>query len=125
MVHQVGAVHCDAEELHCGDGGGRPHAVGCDRRTGPLRGIHSDRAKIFTGEVFRNIFETFDTRLSHTTAWHPEGDGQTEIYNKHLVAALRATLAAGGGDTNWVELLPFCAVEHRLHATRGLWLLAT
>jgi len=75
--------------------------------TGPPRSIHSDRGPAFTSELFHRIFEMWGTDITHTTAYHPEGDGNTEIYNKHLVQALRATLADGAGDADWVDILPF------------------
>ncbi len=65
--------------------------------TGPLLSIHSDRGTTFTSDVLRRIFDAFGTDLTHTTAWHPQSDGNTEIVNRHLVVALRANLADGSG----------------------------
>ena len=45
---------------------------------GVPRTITSDRDPQFVGEVFTSTFQIWGTKLQPTTAYHPEGDGQTE-----------------------------------------------
>jgi hypothetical protein len=57
-----------------------------------------------------------NTRLTLTTSFHPQGDGQTERINAILNMYLRNFIAADHGD--WVTLLPkaeFC--YNTAHAT--------
>jgi hypothetical protein len=72
---------------------------------GPIINIHSDRGPQFVAEVFQRIFAAFGTNLTHTTAFHPAGDGATENANRTLLELLRASLAAGV-DGEWVDILP-------------------
>jgi hypothetical protein len=83
--------------------------------TGPLLSIHSDRGTTFTSNVLRRILHAFGTDLTHTTAWHPQSNDNTEIVNKHLVVALRASLADGSYDVEWANLLP--QVQYTLNTT--------
>ncbi len=90
--------------------------------TGPVLSIHSDRGPQFTSDVFHRMFQALGTDLSHTTAYHPQADGQTEVRNKHLVQALRAAIADGAGDAEWTELLPFVVwtLNSTTHASLGI-----
>jgi len=90
--------------------------------TGPLESIHSDRGPVFVSELFERLWERQGTDITHTTAYHPEGDGNTEIYNKALVNGLRATLADGAGDAEWVDVLPFVvySINSTVHAGLGI-----
>ncbi len=91
-------------------------------RTGPLLSIHSDRGPAFTSDLFRRLQEVQHTGITQTTAYHPEGNGNTEIYNKALVNALRTTLADGAGDADWVDVLPLMvyALNSTVHAGLGM-----
>ena len=51
--------------------------------------IVSDRDPIFTGNFWTELFSCLGTRLAHSSSYHPQSDGQTEIVNKCLEGYLR------------------------------------
>jgi hypothetical protein len=44
--------------------------------------IVSDRDPIFIGHFSTELFSCLDTQLAHSSSYHPQSDGQTEIVNK-------------------------------------------
>jgi hypothetical protein len=46
--------------------------------------IVSDRDPIFTGHFWTKLFSSLGTQLAHSSSYHPQSDGQTEIVNKCL-----------------------------------------
>ena len=51
---------------------------------GRLKIIVSDRDPIFTGKFWTQLFSCLGTQLAHSSSYHPQSDGQTEIVNKCL-----------------------------------------
>jgi hypothetical protein len=51
--------------------------------------IVSDRDPIFTGHFWTELFSCLGTQLAHSSSYHPQSDGQTEIVNKCLEGYLR------------------------------------
>ena len=51
--------------------------------------IVSDRDPIFTGNFWTKLFSCLGTQLAHSSSYHPQSDGQTEIVNKCLEGYLR------------------------------------
>ena len=46
--------------------------------------IVSDRDPIFIGKLWTGLFSCLGTQLDHSSSYHPQYDGQTEIVNKCL-----------------------------------------
>ena len=51
--------------------------------------IVSDIDPIFTGNFLMKLFSCLGTQLAHSSSYHPEFHGKTEIVNKCLGAYLR------------------------------------
>ncbi|GJS33672.1 ty3-gypsy retrotransposon protein [Tanacetum coccineum] len=56
-------------------------------------------------EFWTQLFKLSGTQLNHSTAYHPESDGQTEVVNRGLEQYLRAMV--GDRPTQWVHFLPW------------------
>lgn len=63
--------------------------------------IVSDRDPVFTSNVWRDMFKIAGMRLSMSTAFHPQTDGQSEIVNKCIAMYLRGV--TGDRPRAWVD----------------------
>ena len=67
--------------------------------------IVSDRDKIFLSTFWSQLFRMHNTSLLHSTAYHPQTDGQTEIANQTLKTYLSCFI--NGQPKQWVKWLPW------------------
>jgi hypothetical protein len=51
--------------------------------------IVSDRDLIFTGNFWIELFSCLGTQLAHSSSYHPQSDGKTDIVNKFIEGYLR------------------------------------
>ena len=65
--------------------------------------IVSDRNPIFTGNFWTKLFYCLGTQLAHSSSYHPQYDGKTEIVNK-LEVYLHFFVS--NKQTQWVKWLP-------------------
>jgi transposase InsO family protein len=66
--------------------------------------IVSDRDPIFTGHFWTKLFSCLGTQLAHSSSYHPQSDGQTEIVNKCLEGYLRFFVS--DKQAQWFKWLP-------------------
>jgi hypothetical protein len=89
------------------------------RHKGLSRVIISDRDPRFTSNFWRTLFRLLGTKLSFSTAFHPETDGQTERVNRNIEEAIRPYVNAW--HTDWdLYLTPVeFAYNNSVHASTG------
>jgi hypothetical protein len=66
--------------------------------------IVSDRDPIFTGHFWTKLFSCLGTQLAHSSSYHPQSDGQTEIVNKCLEGYLCCFVS--DKQAQWFKWLP-------------------
>ena len=70
----------------------------------------TDRGPQFVAEFTRELYRLLGIKLAATTAYHPQGDGQTEQVNQELEQYLR--LFTNQRQDDWVGLLPFAEFQY-------------
>jgi len=87
---------------------------------GPPRQLHSDLRKDFESKLFYELCLIAGINKSHTTAFHPQSDGQTERTNRTLLQMLKTT--ADDNPATWPQLLPtvMAAYLMTVHKTTGM-----
>jgi hypothetical protein len=66
--------------------------------------IVSDKDPIFTGHFWTELFSFLGTQLAHSSSYHPQSNGQTEIANKCLEGYLHFFVS--NKQTQWFKWLP-------------------
>ncbi|KAH9291972.1 hypothetical protein KI387_042837 [Taxus chinensis] len=66
--------------------------------------IVSDRDPIFTSNFWTELFSCLGTQLAHSSSYHPQTDGQTEVVNKCLEGYLRCFVS--DKQERWIKWLP-------------------
>nr|GEW31603.1 putative mitochondrial protein [Tanacetum cinerariifolium] len=70
--------------------------------------IITDRDKVFLSNFWRELFKHQGTNLKRSTAYHPQTDGQTEVFNRSLEAYLRCfTLDSPKQWENWLSWVEY------------------
>ena len=81
--------------------------------------IVSDRDPRFTSKFWRAVFLLVGTKLSMSTAAHPQTDGQTERANRTLEDVLRSFATSFKDWSEFLTLVEF-ALNHSVHSTTGV-----
>jgi len=86
---------------------------------GPPQVLHSDQGRNFESTIFTQVLDAFGIRKSHTTPYHPQGDGMLERFNRTLLQLLRAYVTS---QDDWETYLPHVLYAHRTsqHTTTGV-----
>ena len=81
--------------------------------------LHSDQESNFESCILRQTLEAFGVQKSHTTAYHPQGDGMVECFNRSLLQMLHAYVY---DHAEWERYLTFVLFAYRtaVHASTGV-----
>jgi len=80
---------------------------------GLLKRVVSDCGPQFVASFTKELYRLLGIRLSSSTAWHPQMDGQTERVNQELNQFLR--LFVNERQDDWYDLLPIAEFQHNNH----------
>ena len=86
------------------------------RLHGIPKSVVSDRDPRFTSDMWQAFWKQLGTKLSMSTADHPQTDGQTEVVNRSINWMFRTVLESPG--PSWDELLPLLEFSHNSMVTR-------
>ena len=81
--------------------------------------LHSDQGRNFESSMLQQTLDAFGIRKSRTTAYHPEGDGMVERFNRTLLQLLRTYTET---QEEWERYLPFVLFAYRtaVHSSTGV-----
>ncbi|CAM8882743.1 unnamed protein product [Rhodiola kirilowii] len=80
--------------------------------------IVSDRDPVFMSMFWQELFRKQGTVLSHSSSYHPQSDGQTEVINRILEDYLQAYVS--GRQADWVPMLPWVEYHYNTATHSGL-----
>ena len=80
---------------------------------GLLKKVVSDRGPQFVAEFMKELYRLLGIKLSATTAYHLQGDRQTEQVNQELEQFLHLFINQRQDD--WDNLLPFVEFQYNNH----------
>ena len=86
---------------------------------GPPCKLHSDQGQNFESHILSDLCKAFHVAKSHTTPYHPMGDGLVERMNRSLLSLLRSFVEKEG---DWEQHLQFLLYIYRTskHSSTGL-----
>ena len=81
--------------------------------------LHSDQGRNFESTLLKQTLEAFGIRKTHTTAYHPQGDGMVERFNRSLLQLLRTYIDK---QEEWEQYLPLVLYAYRSakHSSTGV-----
>ena len=81
--------------------------------------LHSDQGRNFESSILRQTLEAFGVNKSRTTAYHPQGDGMVERFNRSLLQLLRSYVTK---EEDWERYLPLVLYAYRTatHSSTGI-----
>ena len=72
--------------------------------------LHSDQGRNFESTLFHQVLEAFGIHKCRTTAYHPQGDGMVERFNRSLLQLLRCYVDT---EDDWERYLPLVLYAYR------------
>ena len=80
--------------------------------------LHSDQGRNFESTLLQQTLDAFGITKSRTTAYHPQGDGMVERFNRSLLQMLRAYVSH---EADWEKFLPLVMFAYRtsVHTSTG------
>jgi hypothetical protein len=87
---------------------------------GPPSVIISDRDKVFTSNLWQELFKLAGVALHMSSAYHPQSDGQTECLNQTMETYLRCFVNAC--PSRWLQWLPLAEFWYNtsVHSATGV-----
>ena len=81
--------------------------------------VHSDQGQNFESTVLKQTLHAFGIQKSHTTAYHPQGDGLVERFNRSLLQLLCVYIDK---HSDWEQHLPLALYAYRtaIHSSTGV-----
>ena len=81
--------------------------------------IHSDQGRNFENAILKQSLYAFGISKSHTTTYHPGGDGMVERFNRSLLQLLRTYVKT---ESDWEKHLPLAlyAYHTAVHVSTGV-----
>nr|XP_055072597.1 uncharacterized protein LOC129452638 [Misgurnus anguillicaudatus] len=81
--------------------------------------LHSDQGANFESKVIRELCQLYGCTKTHTTSYHPQGNGSCERFNQTLLGLLGTLVQRQQSD--WVSALPnlLQAYNNSVHSTTG------
>ena len=81
--------------------------------------LHSDQGANFESTILRQTLDAFGVQKTHTTSYHPQGDGMVERFNRTLLQMLRSY---ANHKSDWEQHLPLVLYAYRsaTHPSTGL-----
>lgn len=81
--------------------------------------FHADQGPNFEASVVKQLCDLYGCKKSHTTPYHPEGNGLTERFNRTLLGMLRSLVEEK--KSRWADYLPemIHAYNNTVHTSTG------
>jgi hypothetical protein len=89
------------------------------KKKGPPVELHTDQGANFQSKLIAQICETLNIKKTRTTAYHPQGDGQVERFNKSMIHAISKMMDDSETKDRWDILLDDVVASYNatVHAT--------
>jgi hypothetical protein len=86
------------------------HVIKIFSTCGVPKNLHSDQGSNFESTIMRHTCAAFGVRKTHTTPYHPQGDGMVERSNRSIIKMLRAYCEK---ECDWERWLPMLLFAYR------------